>query len=98
MVNKVKRMIFFITGTVKFNSESLKPPRVELLSKILITISLAMFVSVTQVLALSPTPPEPPALTVSVNQAQTTLTLNWVAANDAEYYIVDGYLGGAWRN
>ena len=97
MVNKVKRMIFFITGTVKFNSESLKPPRVELLSKILITISLAMFVSVTQVLALSPPPPEPPALTVSVNQAQTTLTLNWVAANDAEYYIVDGYLGGAWR-
>ena len=67
MVNKVKRMTFSITGTVKFHSGSLKPPRVGLLSKILITIILVMFANVTQVLALSPPPPAPPTLTVSVN-------------------------------
>ena len=40
---------------------------------------------------------EPPVLTVDANQSQTTITLEWAAEQNAEYYIVEGYMGGDWR-
>ena len=51
----------------------------------------------TATLALSPPPPPPPTLTVDVDQSQTTITLRWDAAQDAEYYVISGYIGGDWQ-
>ncbi len=81
-----------------FSTEIVKPNQYKSMFNILISACMLwVLVNATAVVALSPPPPPTPILTVDVDQSQTTLTLRWDAAQDADYYVVDGYTGGDWR-